>query len=726
MKTYTRLLLCCVASILLTLMLQLHSAAQVSGGMMTPRIVTLSVNASFDQGDKKLRYFSYWSGKLSCQSLRPKKDTESPEICFPLGLGENPSSLSVRWSTMSKSKKMRNSGPMYVSFVMSNAKPSDVLAWTQLKKVNDPSLRILLAASTGRENEYINEEEVEGKIIAWITDKKGTVCLPLALIRIPERSILFKSSSDQEERVPIGLTIQTMRLIDFDDDTWTQVIKSGNRHLNLPPDPSDGECRSFSAMIDTAGAEGLQGMAELQNIFLQSYRAGEIGTSEMGKIVGYLDACRISRSDAEHSQAITNIMRSYRSLSDLVKNGKVKLQGTTKSLELNKKLFARTFPSAGSFGRRVPPPSPAPSGPEVTYIVRQIPGTYVPDGTSAHPYWSISQAYDAAKAIDSRLVELDVEGGYYEEPLNIDRNTILHAAPGSRPIIGSTIACTRAVQLEITGFSLLGAPSPGALQVLVPGSSVSLIDVEIREAHRYGIYQRGGDLELRAVTVRDTRREAGQMEYGTGVVLQDGVQASLSSVTLNDNESSGIILRGRDSRLEGTEVTLRRNKMHPDFYSEVVSHFETPSGAFLVSDQAVANLTGLWVHENEFVSLGVYGNAHVTVDNAIVNLSRSIRVAGAGGALSSYGGIGVRARDGGHLTMHNFLVSQCELAGVAVHPLGEIDLHVGDVSLNVVGVHLMGTFDITRLMDRVRYFDNGMNLDSEYLPVPGGVPDIPD
>jgi hypothetical protein len=120
----------------------------------------------------------------------------------------------------------------------------------------------------------------------------------------------------------------------------------------------------------------------------------------------------------------------------------------------------------------------------VTYYVRQLPGCPDPDGTSNRPYRTISEAYEAAKAVDSRQVELVVLGGYYSEPLNFDRNTILHALPGSRPIIASTITCTRALRLEITGFSMMGAPSPGALQVLVPGSSVSVVDVHIREIGR--------------------------------------------------------------------------------------------------------------------------------------------------------------------------------------------------------------------------------------------------
>jgi len=113
-----------------------------------------------------------------------------------------------------------------------------------------------------------------------------------------------------------------------------------------------------------------------------------------------------------------------------------------------------------------------------------------------------------------------------------------------------------------------------------------------------------GELNLRSVTIHHTRRESGQMEYGSGMVLQDGVRAFLATVTMNENESSGIILRGRDSYLAGLDVTLRSNKLHANFYSEAVHNPEIRKGAFLVYDQAYARLTRLHMHENEFFGLG--------------------------------------------------------------------------------------------------------------------------
>lgn len=725
MKTITRFpLWITVVFIIATADSQTTNTAQAGEPSPAAHIVVLSVKASFDQGDKSLRYFSYWSGKIFCQCTQPKKSDESLEVNFPLGLGEIPSSLYMRWTTVSKSKKIRSTGPVYISPVKSNAEISEVLAWTQMKEFNDPSLKMTLVASTGKEKEYTNEEEVKGKIVAWIKNKKGTSCLPIALLKIPERSILLRYISDRNGESSLELSIQTMRIIDWEDDTWTQIIESGNKHLKLPTDPEDAECRSFTARSESEQVEDQQSIANLQCAFLQAYRAGDINVNDMKKIFGYMNACKISEINADYSQISKNQVQCYRMTNDLMKSGKIKSQSTKPILGLNKKIFNSTFTSARSLGRRVPPPSHTASGPEVTYFVRRssrVYKEYVPDGTSEHPYQSISEAYGSAKAIDSRRVELIVDAGYYDEPLSIDRNTILRAAPGSRPIIGATITCTRAVYLEIFGFCLLGAPSPGALQVLVPGSSISLADVEVCEAHRYGIYQRGGEIELRAVTVHNTYHEAGQIEYGTGMLLQDGVQASMVDVTSNDNESSGIILRGRDSYLSGRDITLRRNKLHTDFYTDTIRHLALPAGAFLVYDQAVASLTSLSMSRDEFVDLGVYQNAEATVDIAIIDSSRSVRMEGdfGEGVSNNWGGIGILAKDGGHITMRNFLISDCDLLGVGVFDRGEIDLHVGEVNRNCVGAYIGWVFDISRLTDCVTYTDNGRTLDSEDLPIPG-------
>jgi len=634
------------------------------------------------------------------------------EIYFPVDVGQNPSSVSARWTLATKDKRPASTGPVFISLVQRDLKPASVFAWTQLQKPADPALAISLTALPGK-NTYTNKKKVEGKIVAWFLHGGNLVCLPLAELRIPPRSVYLKLS-DQPGEPGIELTIQSLQLNDPVKETWKFLLQHGNKHLKFPSEPVDAECQSFIARTDAGENDGTSSVAR---VFLQAYRAGQISIDQMRQQVSRLDAAAKAQKRADQTQALSNIMRSTKALNELVPTGKHKREDGRPDLMLSEKIQTSISPGSRIFGERFVPPPAAPAGPVVRFVVRDTGGEAVPDGSIAHPFRSIAQAYEAARALDSRLVELVVDGGYYDAPVIIDRNTRLFAVTGTRPIIASTLTCTRAVQLEITGFALMEAPSPGALQVLVPGSSVALTDVVIREATRSGIYQRGGEIELRGVTIRETRRERGQMEFGAGMVL-DGVQAFLSTVTLSDNESSGIILQGRDAYLGGIDLTFRRNQVSPEFYSELAFNLENLSGAFLISDQAQANLTNLQMHQNEFVSLGVYRDARVTVNSAVIDSSRSIMTNNAEGVERNFGGMGIRARTGGHITMQNFTISDCNLVGVALHPRGEIDLHVGNVCRNPIGVFLSEAYTIDRLSDRVRYFDNDTDLDAATLPVP--------
>ena len=59
-----------------------------------------------------------------------------------------------------------------------------------------------------------------------------------------------------------------------------------------------------------------------------------------------------------------------------------------------------------------------------------------------------------------------------------------------------------------------------------------------------------------------------------------------------------------------------------------------------------------------------------------------------------------------------------DLCGLQLYG-GTVDYHVGEVSYNLVGVHITTAgFDIRRLQDRVAYFANGLDLDMATLPVP--------
>ncbi len=66
---------------------------------------------------------------------------------------------------------------------------------------------------------------------------------------------------------------------------------------------------------------------------------------------------------------------------------------------------------------------------------------------------------------------------------------------------------------------------------------------------------------------------------------------------------------------------------------------------------------------------------------------------------------------------------QPTLVGVQVARDGAVDLADGVVTGNPVGVNVQEpSYDISRVMTRVRYVDNGTNLDASELPTPDPTP----
>jgi hypothetical protein len=81
------------------------------------------------------------------------------------------------------------------------------------------------------------------------------------------------------------------------------------------------------------------------------------------------------------------------------------------------------------------------------------------------------------------------------------------------------------------------------------------------------------------------------------------------------------------------------------------------------------------------------------------------------------GGIGIGAWRGA-IEVTRFVVEDSALCGVQVRA-GELDLREGEIRGNPIAASVEdATFDLARLQDRVRFVENGRNLDATALPVP--------
>ncbi len=113
-----------------------------------------------------------------------------------------------------------------------------------------------------------------------------------------------------------------------------------------------------------------------------------------------------------------------------------------------------------------------------------------------------------------------------------------------------------------------------------------------------------------------------------------------------------------------------------------------------------------------------YG-ARVQLRDAVVEHILPLDCATAG-CPDAQAGIGFVALEGeGAIDVERFSVSDVALAAVQVIEGGGIDLRDGTIRDNPVGINIqVDGYDLARLMDRVVFENNGLNLDTAELPVP--------
>jgi hypothetical protein len=90
------------------------------------------------------------------------------------------------------------------------------------------------------------------------------------------------------------------------------------------------------------------------------------------------------------------------------------------------------------------------------------------------------------------------------------------------------------------------------------------------------------------------------------------------------------------------------------------------------------------------------------------------------------GGNAVGAFLGATMDMSRFVLSQGKLCGLQVATDGQVDLLDGVMRDHPIGVCLQNEgYELDRLTNGVRFVDNGVNLESTSLPVPGLPESVP-
>jgi len=286
----------------------------------------------------------------------------------------------------------------------------------------------------------------------------------------------------------------------------------------------------------------------------------------------------------------------------------------------------------------------------------------------------------------------------------------------------------RNVRIEDTAVSESIASSGTAVHL----SNVDAIlnGILIERAGRFAIRQIGGSLHMFADHIQNTRTRDEFSKAGTGIWASDGAKTEILSSVINGSQSSALIIEGRQTEAVLENVNIYDTKVNPWLMQEhvIVLTPDLSSGPALatipitvypsayatieVQQEARLTIRRSSVNNNEYMGLRVVDNAQARI--TYTHFSHTTTVPDSEGG----GGTNIQAKNNGYIYLENVTSQHADLGGLQLYG-GTADYHAGEVSYNLVGVHITTAgFDIRRLQDRVAYFANGLDLDMEALPVP--------
>ncbi len=241
---------------------------------------------------------------------------------------------------------------------------------------------------------------------------------------------------------------------------------------------------------------------------------------------------------------------------------------------------------------------------------------------------------------------------------------------------------------------------------------VELRRVEVSDTPGFGIVVlgEGTRARLRDVVVRDTMpwelEPIGGSRVGRGIDVQPGGVLELERALIERSHDVGLFV-SNDCTATLLDVTVRGT-----FSNDA----DGSSGSGItIRERAAVTGRRLLVEDNREVGIVTYGGA-VDIEDVVIRGTRATSCTTEGCPTA---GIGLGAYRSATVSARRFLIDGNALAGVQVAEGGGLDLERGTVSGSPIGASLqVRDYDISRLSDRVRYEDNGTNLDSTSLPVP--------
>lgn len=245
------------------------------------------------------------------------------------------------------------------------------------------------------------------------------------------------------------------------------------------------------------------------------------------------------------------------------------------------------------------------------------------------------------------------------------------------------------------GFEISLGASANVERVLVVGSRTAGILVD-----------RTGHLTLSDAEVRETLPAALDDEGGFGLAVQEGARVEANRVLLVGNRATGLLVSEPGTQVTMADLVVRDTSgrvRQGDFGYGVL----TQSSARLTLERTV-------LEDN--LAVGLLSNlAQVSATDLVVRNTRSFACAP---APCPTWGVGLASVARGNVVVERFLLTRNANIGAQVASEASIDLAVGEVSWQPIGVSVAGDYDLGRLQRDVVYVNNESKLSADVVPLP--------
>jgi len=318
---------------------------------------------------------------------------------------------------------------------------------------------------------------------------------------------------------------------------------------------------------------------------------------------------------------------------------------------------------------------------------------------------------------DTQARGIDGLAGYGLELLDGARAELLRAAFERNRSMGIFVddADTELVATDLSIRDTQARESDGGLGygLAVSGGARAEFSRAVLERNRslgMAIHDAGGEIVATDLVVRGTQARESDGDGGYGLQVSLGARAEVSRSAFERNRTLGLLLVHVGTALIASDLRVAdtaSRQADGDF-----------GDGLQLQREATATLVRARIDRNHRFGVVAYDVRTVaTLEDTVVEATAEVECFPA--RCDAAFGTGIGALDGALVTATRLRSSGNVLCGVQLAAGGEIDLHEGEVSGNLIGVNVQTEgFDLARLQDRVLYVDNERDLDSAILPVP--------